>query len=122
MKTREKNVFLMLILTIFTLGIYYIYWIFDTSEHMKDESRLPATEVFFGIITLGIYFVYWHYKTAKKVYHFAQSKGYKGISDQSMICLLCSLIPSGGWIISMGLIQTNINTLHFLESRKNQQK
>ncbi|GAE29518.1 hypothetical protein JCM9152_880 [Halalkalibacter hemicellulosilyticusJCM 9152] len=85
---------------------------------MEEEKPTPGMVVFLGIITIGIYLVYWNFKTAKEIYNYAQWEGYKGISDQSVLCLICSLIPFGGWLISMGLIQTNINTLHFLESRK----
>lgn len=118
MKTSEKSIFALYILSIITFSLYYLHWIFETSGQMEDESRLPVTEVLLGIVTLGIYLIYWHYKTAKKVYHFAQSKGYKGISDQSVICLFLCLIPVVGSFASMCVIQTNINTLHLLETRK----
>ncbi|WP_035341240.1 DUF4234 domain-containing protein [Halalkalibacter hemicellulosilyticus] len=118
MKTIERHLLTLYLLCIFTFNIYYFYWVFETSKHMEEEKPTPGMVVFLGIITIGIYLVYWNFKTAKEIYNYAQWEGYKGISDQSVLCLICSLIPFGGWLISMGLIQTNINTLHFLESRK----
>ncbi|PKR82383.1 DUF4234 domain-containing protein [Heyndrickxia camelliae] len=65
------------------LGIYYLYWIYQTSDRLivSNKSKSPAVEVILGIITLRFYFLNWYYKTAKQVYEYAQAKGYRGIPD-----------------------------------------
>ena len=116
MKMEERNIFQLFLLSIVTFSIYYFYWIFSTSESIPADKRKmpPIAEVLLCIVTIKLYAVYWHYKTSKMVYIYAQEQGYKGINDQSLICGLVAILPLGGFM-SMGMIQTQENTIHFLQ-------
>jgi hypothetical protein len=120
MNIKERNIFQLILLSLVTFSIYYFYWIYSTSESISEEKRKvpPVIEVLLCIVTIKIYAIYWHYKTAKMVYVYAQEQGYRGITDQSIICGLLAILPMGG-LMSMGLIQTQENTIHFLQNRAN---
>src|SRR4051812_16573272 len=112
MNIKERNIFQLILLSLVTFSIYYFYWIYSTSESISEEKRKvpPVIEVLLCIVTIKIYAIYWHYKTAKMVYVYAQEQGYRGITDQSIICGLLAILPMGG-LMSMGLIQTQENTI-----------
>ncbi|MEL3959258.1 DUF4234 domain-containing protein [Caldifermentibacillus hisashii] len=117
---KEKPVFPLFLLSLLTFGIYYLYWVYVTTKQwktVKNDNRSPAKDIILGIITLRIYFIFWHYKMAKELYDFAQQRGYHGIPEQSVLCAAISILPIGDYI-SMGLIQTNLNTLQMLKKER----
>ena len=69
---KKKNLFLIILFSIITLGIYDIYWFItltNDSNKMKPRAATASGVValLFCIITLGIYQLYWMYKLGDKV-------------------------------------------------------
>lgn len=70
-KVYRRRVFLSILYSIFSFGIYLMFWQYEiakeTSGITKDEKGAkPGLVVFFTIITLGIYGVYWSFQIGKK--------------------------------------------------------
>ena len=85
----KRSVLSVILLTIFTCGIYSIFWYYQTaSELNQQESDEPLTNYFLAILlsilTCGIYGIYWLYKFYKKVDSVTNT-------DNLLISLLLSL-------------------------------
>lgn len=109
---KERNIVLCILLSIITCGIYGIYWFCiltdDTARANDDPDFSGIKSLIFTIITCGIYGLYWNYKVAKEVYEAGQKKGL-AISDNSAICLICSIF--GLTIITYILVQSDLNKI-----------
>ena len=97
---------IMLLLNIVTCGIYYIYWIYQTSVEIKTcserEDLNPTIEILLGIITCGLYFKYWYYKYGKIVYKELPLKaGINNAEDKTMVLVVIDIIIALMWWGSM---------------------
>ena len=97
---------IMLLLNIVTCGIYYIYWIYQTSVEIKTcserEDLNPTIEILLGIITCGLYFKYWYYKYGKIVYKELPLKaGINNAEDKTMVLVAIDIIIALMWWGSM---------------------
>ncbi|MEI0510693.1 DUF4234 domain-containing protein [Brachyspira intermedia] len=97
---------IMLLLNIVTCGIYYIYWIYQTSVEIKmcseREDLNPTIEILLGIITCGLYFKYWYYKYGKIVYKELPLKaGINNAEDKTMVLVVIDIIIALMWWGSM---------------------
>ncbi|MDA0034972.1 DUF4234 domain-containing protein [Brachyspira hyodysenteriae] len=93
---------IMLLLNIVTCGIYYIYWIYQTSVEIKmcseREDLNPTLEILLGIITCGLYFKYWYYKYGKIVYKELPAKaGMNNTEDKTIILVVIDIIIALMW-------------------------
>ena len=101
-----KPIPIMLLLNIVTCGIYYIYWIYQTSVEIKTcserEDLNPTIEILLGIITCGLYFKYWYYKYGKIVYKELPLKaGMNNTEDKTMVLVVIDIIIALMWWGSM---------------------
>jgi hypothetical protein len=101
----KRSIGMMIVLFLFTFGIYPIYWIIKFQVELKKETN----EGFNGlghflmlIFTFGIYAVYWQYAAGKRL-------AKQGATDQSIIYLLFSLIAIG--FVNPFLMQDQANRL-----------
>ena len=97
---------IMLLLNIVTCGIYYIYWIYQTSVEIKmcseREDLNPTIEILLGIITCGLYFKYWYYKYGKIVYKELPIKaGINNAEDKTVVLVVIDIIIALMWWGSM---------------------
>ena len=105
-KGTTRPIPIMLLLNIVTCGIYYIYWIYQTSVEIKmcseREDLNPTIEILLGIITCGLYFKYWYYKYGKIVYKELPIKaGINNAEDKTMVLVVIDLIIALMWWGSM---------------------
>ena len=108
MRIQERNVITGILLTIFTCGLYGMYWAFCIGREavsVKSESDKGILE---GILCALVPFV-GMYLTEKK---FAAGCAAKGIrhKDNAIMYLLIALLPYG-WIVDMYMMQTELNDL-----------
>lgn len=109
---KERSIPLAIIFSILTLGIYSIYWIVVMTD---DAARLSGTAelsggktILFSLLTCGIYTFYWNFKIGKMMATAQEKAGVKS-EDRSTLYLVLSII--GLCIISMCLIQSDLNAL-----------
>ncbi len=102
---KNRNIFVMILLSIFTLGIYPLYWF--TSFQM--ELKRKTGEGFGGFahfillfITFGIYAIYWQYAAGKRL-------AKQGADDNSLLYLILTLISLG--FINPFIMQNQANQL-----------
>ena len=89
---------LVLILSLLTCGIYYLWWIAEvskeTQEFLNEPDTSPTMEVVLTLVTCGIYNIYWDYKMGKKI---ARMQGAVGMTptDNSVLYLVLDLLGVG---------------------------
>lgn len=92
---KRRNLFLCILFSIITCGIYVIYWYIvltnDTNKLAQSKTASGGLAFLFTLITCGIYGIYWHYKLGKKVGEI-EGGGSHGVL-YLILCLICF-----GWI------------------------
>lgn len=67
---KKRNVFVMVLLTIVTLGLYLVYWTISFQNQLKKQTGLGFGG--FGhfmmlLFTFGIYAIYWQYAAGARL-------------------------------------------------------
>ena len=104
---KERSVVSVLLLSIFTCGIYAIYWTYATAKELNEkEPEEPLMNyilaILLGIITCGIYSIYWMFKFYKKVDSVTGE-------DNFVLNFILSLI--GLNLVSTCIVQNSINNM-----------
>ncbi len=111
MQHLKRNPVVVLLLSIFTCGIYSYVIIYKISKEVRDfrgDTTIdPGIEVLLSIVTCGLYTIYWYYKYGKLVYEMEVRMGIWGCTDMSLILLLLPIF--GFSIVSMILLQSELN-------------
>lgn len=106
----ERNIATAIILSLFTCGIYNIYWFItltDEINSLSDEKDTSGGVAFLlSLITCGIYGIYWSYKMGQKLY-VAGRQNDKAIGDNGVLYLVLTLFGFG--IIAECLMQNDLN-------------
>ncbi len=107
----KRDVAAVALLTIFTCGIYSIYWSIVNNRDAKDslgfEGPSGGVLLLLAIVTCGIYLIYWRYKFTEHI---------KG-GEEAIIVLvvsLASLIPAIGFValgITALIMQNMVNEI-----------
>ena len=68
----ERNIAMVIILSLITCGIYGIYWFVKMTDEAKQLSSSDnaggGLAFVYTLITCGIYMIYWNYKMGKNMY------------------------------------------------------
>ncbi len=107
MGIQKRDLITIVLLSIITLGIYSLYWMYKITDELNNEptpsswNTKGGTVVIFSIITLGIYTVYWAYKIGEKLR--------KDPNDnRPILYLILQLIVS---IVAIVIIQNDLNKI-----------
>ena len=97
----NRSVLSVVLLSIFTCGIYQIYWMcVTTNELNQEDAQEPLMHYLLawllGIVTCGIYFIYWHYKFYKKM-DFVTGKDNCSYYQSSSVLLLVLQFHKTQW-------------------------
>jgi hypothetical protein len=70
MEMKKRNLVVMVILTIITFGVYYIYWYCSVQNQIKHRSGMGVggfTHFILTIFTFGIYPIYWYFIIGSRI-------------------------------------------------------
>ena len=97
------------LLLLFTFGIWYLIWIYRTTENLnclEDEPpRNPATKLLLCMF-IPFYSIYWIYKSAQRIDRLSALQGRP--SDSATLCLILAIFIA---IVPPILMQDKINGL-----------
>ena len=114
MNVKRREIAVCIILSIFTCGIYGLYWmatITDDVNFMLDERDTSGgTVVLLTIITCGIYGYYWAYKLGEKITRLKMKQGSDYVNTNSSILYLILQIFALS-IVVYALAQSEINNM-----------
>ncbi len=97
---KNRNIFLVYLLSLVTFGIYGIYWVVQTKMEMND---LGATIPTAWLIIIPIVNLFWVYKYCEGFSHVKND-------DKKILWFILWIIPYVG-IIMPGIIQHGLNKL-----------
>jgi hypothetical protein len=111
---KQRDIAIAVILSIFTCGIYGIYWFIvltdETGEASGDRSISGVIAFLLNIVTCYIYGYYWAYKMGQQLTAAKQARGMTVSStDLSVIFLILHFF--GLSIVSLCLMQNELNSM-----------
>lgn len=123
--TTERSVATSIVLTIFTCGIYGIFWFISLTDDVRnasEDSSMPSGGIAFllTIITCGIYGFYWAYRMGKGLTTAHQRLGDQVISDNSVLYLVLQVLGLG--IVNYAIMQNDLNGLARLQRAKDDEE
>jgi hypothetical protein len=102
MAFKYRNLIAVFLLSIFTLGIYFIYWSKTTKDELNEMGgQIPTT---FLVIIPGAHIYFW-YKYSQAFVKYALKS--KTESDVLAYCIMTSFVTPAGILI----IQSHYNNL-----------
>ena len=110
----KRSIPLAIVLTLVTVGLYAIYWLYTLTEdaHAAAGERTTASGgmvILFSLITCGIYSFYWLYKMGETIIMAKQRRGMTVDTNLPIIYLVLALFGFG--IISYALMQNSLNEI-----------
>lgn len=104
-----------IILTIITCGLYSILWfgnLNDEANYLSEEPNPTSGGAAFllSVITCGIYYFYWAYMQGVRLDRARMLRNMPP-KNQGLTFLLLLFVPYAGGLISLSLMQNEINNL-----------
>lgn len=103
---QKRDIVVVILLGLFTCGIYSIYWFYTNAESLNQEvdDNEPLMNyilaILLGLVTCGIYLLYWDYKFYSKV------DKYTG-ENNAILNFLLGIIATP--VVGMAIAQSSIN-------------
>ena len=98
-----------ILLLLFTFGIWYLIWIYRTTDNLNclsdEPPRNPATKLLLCMF-VPFYSIYWVYKSAQRIDRLSAMAGRP--SDSATLCLILAIVIG---IVPPILMQDKINSL-----------
>ena len=112
-KGSVRNPIQVILLSIVTCGIYYLYWIYKTTDEIKNfmgrEDINPALELILVLVTCNIYSLYWYYKYGKIVYLEMTAKvGMDNSEDSTVLLVILGLLV---YVVAGAIMQDKLNAI-----------
>lgn len=105
----NRDIATCIILSIFTCGIYAIYWFISLTDELNALSGVQdtsgGTAFLLTLVTCGIYGLYWAYKCGEKIDRIQMQRGINAGNNGVLYLILFWF----GGIIACALIQNEIN-------------
>jgi hypothetical protein len=113
----ERNSVVVVLLCLFTCGIYYIYWIYQTSTELEQATRDPTInpmlDLVLSIVTCGLWGYYVLYRDAQKLHQLlvGLDPGHQDQSQTVLILLIAALFVGITFAVAIYLVQEDNNRL-----------
>ncbi len=108
---KERNIFVCILLTFVTCGIYGIYWfcsLVSTVYALDERTESVGVEILLCFVTCGIYFLFVLHKLGVSLNNISQKNN---IPSSSSSVLFIVLAIFGLTIVDYCIIQEELNTL-----------
>ena len=83
---------LILILSIITCGLYYLWWMYAVSQEVQDflqeADTSPGIDVLATVCTCGLYILYWDYRLGKKIVRMQEMVGLLQVDNYTLYLIL----------------------------------
>ena len=102
---KQRSVFLGIILTILTCGIYSIVWLWMLNNEVRianNRNTNSGMNFLLSIVTCGIFYLVWNYKLGQEI----EDAGGK---DEGLVYLILAFFGLG--LVSIALAQSQVNEI-----------
>ena len=112
----QKSLLTVSLLSLFTFGIYSLYWLYvttrDINDYMEQEYMSPAIVIILSIVTCGLFSIYWFYKYGSIVFNDMSKKANLDSYGESAAVLAILIIIPFGYIYSAVALQSKLNIIY----------
>jgi hypothetical protein len=114
---QERNSVVVILLWFLTCGIYYFYWIYQTSTELKqatgDDSINPTTDLLLTVVTCGLWGYYLLYRDAQKLHQVLVRLDQTHQDQSQTVLMLCiaTLVVGVTAPIAVYMVQEDFNRL-----------
>lgn len=108
----KREPVLVLVFSIITCGIYYLYWIYKVIEELGTYLQNDNNPVLDLILCFfcAPYTIYWSYKTGQQIFVAQDSAGLPRPQDNAIVYLILCLFGLGP--IAALIIQSTLNEIN----------
>lgn len=108
---QQRSPLAVILLTIVTCGIYYIYWLYQTALEVQSMSRNPGT-MSAGLETLLCiicppYVLFWYYKYGKMIYEIQLDRNVNPADDNAILYLILTIFALP--VVASAIMQSSWN-------------
>ncbi len=114
---KERNPVVVLVLSVVTCNIYYLFWLYATSRELKDalqdDEIKPGIDLLLALVSCSLWSVYIEYRNARKVYAALRVRD-PSIKDQTDTILMldvAGLFVGVTWLVATYILQEDLNKL-----------
>ncbi len=102
---KERNPIVVVILSLVTCGIYWIWWMYKITDELKeathDESLKPGMDLLLNLVTCMMWGLYTEYRHAQKI-HQVIVLADPNHKDQSQTVMILNIVTVvGAWLGGM---------------------
>lgn len=116
-RVTKRNPILVVALTFVTFTLYGYYWLYKTTDELKEETGKddlhPVLDVVLTALTLGLWGLWAAYRNARIAHELFEEVGEKHTDRSLGVALfgVASFFSGWAWLISMALLQDDLNRL-----------
>lgn len=104
MQIQKRDIALSIVLTIFTCGLYNLYWMYKLTNEvhaLSDKPRTPdgGTVVLYTVLTCYTYFYYWLYKIGGELIDLRRKNGLPPDSVSNKTYMIVTVIVSVLYVV-----------------------
>jgi hypothetical protein len=114
---QERSSALVIVLALFTCGIYHLIWIYKTGDELRaatnDPQINPGMDVLLTIITCGVWALFVYYRNIQKAHAALRwREPYREDKSQTVLILsIVGLFVGVTTIVAMYMVQEELNAL-----------
>lgn len=112
MNFKRREPVLVLIFSIITCGIYYLYWIYQTTDELGaylQNDNNPVLDLLLCMFCAP-YQIYWMYKISRQAAEAQEKAGNTRITDNAVLNLILTIFGLG--IVASMILQSSINEVN----------
>jgi cytochrome bd-type quinol oxidase subunit 2 len=112
---QERNAVVVVLLCLVTCGIYFLYWVYKTSDELRqalsEESINPALDLLLTMVTCYIWAIYVHHRNSQHAHRILAARDPWHIDQTQTILILCiaQLVVGVTGLIATYLLQEELN-------------
>lgn len=113
----ERNSIVVIVASLLTCGIYYLFWLYSTTKELRDalqdDSIKPGQDLLLTIFSCFLWSIYVEYRNSQKVHAALLSRDpyTKDQSETVLILNIAALFVGMTWLIASYLLQEDLNKL-----------
>ncbi len=106
----HREPILVLLFSLITCGLYYLYWMYvvsaETQDFLNEPDLSPGVELLLLVLTCGLYVFFWDWKIAKKIGRMQDRVGLP-VTDNAILYLVLNLFGLG--VVNAVIEQSHLN-------------